>query len=115
MRGFILHALMVALLGGLSGCGLIRPLTGEGVAGSALPFQSSLRRGEDRRNVTVAVRAGGASVEQVRESVRFPVTRYCLSTYGGSEAEWAIDPATGDWAFSRDGENMIFAARCTAR
>ena len=37
----------------------------------------------------------------VRESVRFPVTRYCISAYGGSDADWEIDPATGDWAFTR--------------
>ena len=98
-----------------SGCSLIRPQDGEGVAASALPYQASIDRGEDRRDVSVLVRAGGVSVDEVRESARFPVTRYCLSTFGGSDADWTIDPETGDWAFLRDGETMIFTARCTTR
>lgn len=106
---------VVVLLVSLSGCSLIRPQDGEGVAASALPYRASLKRGEDRRDVSVAVRASGATVEDVRESARFPVTRYCLSTFGGSDADWTIDPATGDWSFSRDGETMIFSARCTSR
>lgn len=111
MRALTVGILLVSL----SGCSLIRPQDGEGVAALALPYQASLKRGEDRRDVSVTVRASGASVEEVRESVRFPVTRYCLSIYGGSDADWTIDPVTGDWAFSRDGETMIFSARCTSR
>ena len=85
------------------------------MAAAALPYKASLVRGEDGRDVTVTVKAGGVSVEDVRESARFPVTRYCISFYGGSDADWDIDPATGDWAFSREGDNMIFSARCTTR
>lgn len=86
------------------------------MAAVALPYRANLTRGEDRRDVTVTVvRVGAASLEEVRESARFPVTRYCLSTYGGSEADWTLDPASGDWAFQRDGDSMIFSARCTAR
>lgn len=111
MRTILVGCLIVSM----AGCSLIRPQTGEGVAASALPYRASLVRGEDRRDVTVTVKAAGASVEDVRESVRFPVTRYCISAYGGSEAEWDIGPSTGDWAFSRDGDNMVFSARCTTR
>lgn len=99
----------------LSGCGLIRSQDGEGVSATALPFRASLARGEDRRNVTVTVRAPGASLEDVRETARFQVTRYCLSTFGASDADWTIDTATGDWSIARDGENVILGARCTAR
>ena len=42
------------------------------------------------------MKAPGASLDDVRESARFEVTRYCLSTYGGSAADWTVDPATGD-------------------
>ena len=80
-----------------------------------LPFRAQLRRGEDRRNFTVTVRAGGQSVDAVRESVRFPATQYCLLTFGLSDVDWVINPATGDWAFERSGEDMIFQGRCTAR
>ena len=99
----------------LAGCSLIRPQTGEGVAATALAYKANLARGEDPRDVTVTVKAGGVGVEDVRESVRFPVTRYCISAYGGSDADWELDPATGDWAFYREGDNMIFSARCTTR
>ena len=102
------------LLVSLSGCSLIRPQDGEGVAASALPYRASIDRGEDRRDVSVTVRASGATVDEVRESARFPVTRYCLSTFGGSDADWTMDPVTGDWAVSREGETMIFSARCTS-
>ena len=107
--------IVAALTLSLTGCGLIRPQTGEGVSATALPYRASLKRGEDKRDVAVTVRAPGASVDDVRESVRFQVTRYCLPTFGASSADWTIDPVTGDWAFVRDGENMIFAARCTSR
>jgi len=63
----------------------------------------------------VRARAGGATVEQVRESVRFRATRYCLPTYGGSDVEWTIDPETDDWAFTRDGSDMVFSGRCLKR
>ena len=98
-------------LGGSSGFGG----AGSGSPSAPLDFRARLQRGEDRRDFTVRVRAGGATVDQVRESVRFQSTRYCLPTYGKSDAEWAIDSETGDWAFTRDGADMIFSGRCTAR
>ena len=112
---FVRAALIGVLAVSLAGCSLIRPQTGEGVSASTLPFRASLSRGEDRRDATVTVKAPDATLEDVRESARFQMTRYCLSVFGASDTDWAIDPATGDWAFTRDGENMIFTARCTAR
>ena len=111
MRTVLLGCLIVSL----AGCSLIRPQTGEGVAATALPYRADLVRGEDSRDVTVTVKAPGANIEDVRESVRFPVTRYCIWAFGGSEADWELDPATGDWAFSREGDDIIFSARCTNR
>ena len=110
---------------GLAGCGGFGNGTGilnpGGIFGQSdsaeagLPYRAVLKREDDRRNFTVRVRAGGVSVPDVRESVRFPATRYCLTTYGGSDVRWEIDPATGDWAFSREGDDMIFRGRCLAR
>lgn len=101
----------------LTSCGLRERIFGGGAgqADTALPFNAKLTKGDDRRDIAVRVRAGGVSVADVRESVRFQATRYCLATYGGSETRWAIDPATGDWAFARDGQDMIFTGRCVAR
>ena len=99
--------------GGFFGIGAI---FGDGGASEqGLPFRASLRRGDDRRDFTVNVRAGGVGVAQARESARFPATRYCVETYGGSEIDWTIDPNTGDWAFARDGQSMFFEGRCLAR
>lgn len=83
--------------------------------GQDTEFRTSLSKGEDRRDISVRVRAGGVSVVDVRESVRFEATRYCLRNFGNSDIRWAIDGATGDWAFERDGEAMIFSGRCLAR
>ena len=101
----------------LSGCGVRERLFGGGAgqADTALPFKAKLSKGDDRRNISVRVRAGGVSVDDVRESVRFEATRYCLSSYGASDTRWDIDPTTGDWAFNRDGQDMIFTGRCVAR
>ncbi|MEO0918107.1 MAG: hypothetical protein AAFY31_14145 [Pseudomonadota bacterium] len=101
----------------LTGCAGVRErIFGTGAQSDrALPFRASLSKGDDRRDVTVRVRAGGVGVADVRESVRFPATRYCLTTFGGSDTAWVIDPSTGDWAFSRDGQDMIFQGRCVAR
>ena len=88
---------------------------GEGSPSAPLEFRARLQRGDDRRDFAVRARAGGATVDQVRESVRFQATRYCLPTFGGSESEWEIDPATDDWAFTRDGSDMIFSGRCIKR
>ena len=111
MRGVLFGLIAVSL----TGCSLIRPFGGQGVSASPLPYSASISKGEDARDLTVTVKADGASLEDVRESARFPVTRYCLTNYGGSDADWSTDPATGDWAFQREGGDMILSARCTTR
>ena len=78
-----------------------------------LPFRAKLSKGEERA-FTVAVTHEGNGVEEVRESVRFEATKYCLLNFGGSDAEWEIDPASEDWAFTQDGAQLIFAGECTA-
>jgi hypothetical protein len=100
----------------LSGCGVRERIFGtSGQSDRALPYRASLSKGEDNRNIAVRVRASGATVAQVRESVRFQATRYCLSTFGGSDTRWTVDPRTRDWAYSRDGDEMVFTGRCVAR
>ncbi len=105
----------VALI--LSGCGVRERIFGVGQqADRALPYRTSISKGEDHRNFAVRVEnAGGVSVNDVRESARFGATRYCLSTFGGADARWELNPATGDWAFIRDGSDMVFRGRCVVR
>lgn len=112
MKRFILLSCAVAML---SGCSFFNFGGSEGVADSALPFRSSLTKGEDPRDFAIFVRAGENSLEAVRETVRFTATRYCLPVFGGSDVDWVMDPATLDWAFSRDGDDLVFNGRCLAR
>ena len=80
-----------------------------------LPYKAKLSKGDDKRDITITVVNKGAGLSEVRESVRFEATKYCLLNYGGSDAEWTLDPATGDWAFATSDEALIFTARCSAR
>jgi hypothetical protein len=100
----------------LTGCGLReRIFGGGGQSDRALPYRAKLAKGEDRRDISVRVQSRGASVAAVRESVRFQATRYCLINFGGADTRWVINPVTGDWAFTRDGDDMIFQGRCVFR
>jgi hypothetical protein len=73
-----------------------------------------VRPGEDRRDLVVTVAVPPAvPLEEFRESARFPVTRYCIETFGSSEADWAADSATGDWAVARSETAASLGARCT--
>ena len=125
-----MRVLNVICLGGvmltLAGCGVfggngngflgLGGLFGDGGAAEAgLPYNAKLTKGEDPRQMSISVSAGGVAVADVRESVRFAATRYCIETFGGSKTNWVIDPATGDWAFQREGEDMVFSGRCTYR
>ena len=115
MRGAVLAALAAATV--LSSCGIPGRLgfgQGAGVTARSLPFHARLSS-EGGRDFVVAVRAGGASVEQVRESARYYATRHCLLTWGRSDALWVTDPATGDWAARRDGDRLFLRGRCTGR
>ena len=111
-----MRGLTVSLLAlGLTGCSFFSQSEGVGVSDTALLYRADLDRGEDRRDFTVRVQNKGAGVAEVRESVRFQATRYCLDRFGGSDALWEIDPVTGDWAFQQDGAVLIFSGRCVAR
>ena len=121
----ILNSLFIAgLCCALAGCSVfsgggffgVDRIFGDGGASAAgLPYRAQLRSGDDPRNFVVTAQAGGVGVDAARESVRFPATRYCLETYGGSDVDWVMDPATGDWAFSREGQDMLFQGRCIKR
>lgn len=111
-----MRALAISFLAfGLAGCSLFSQNEGAGVSDVALQYRADLNRGEDPRDFTVSVRNKGAGVAEVRESVRFPATRYCLERFGGSDALWEIDPITNDWAFQQSGDKLVFSGRCVTR
>ena len=109
---------VVALTLSVSGCGAggwFSGFFGYGGPEAGLPYRASLSRAEEPRSFVVSVTAGDATVDEVRESARMPATRHCLEIYGGSDVEWMRDPASGEWAFARDGDDMVFSGRCTVR
>lgn len=95
-----------------AGCGL----RNTGPTSVGLPFDARLSEGETSRDFTILVRAPGATLMQARESARFMATRHCIDTTGFSDVDWALDPATGDWAVSRTetGEPVV-SGRCARR
>lgn len=82
---------------------------------NVLPFKAKLQDGEDPADFTVSVANQGAGVKEVRESVRFEGTKYCLNTNGSSDIDWALGDETGDWAFTQDGDVLVFSGRCVGR
>ncbi|SER54801.1 hypothetical protein SAMN04490244_101447 [Tranquillimonas rosea] len=110
-------AVFLVLIASLAGCGIrSRVLGTRAEAERALPFSTSLSRGEDQRDFSVtAYRAAGNELAAVRESLRYGGVSYCIKRYGGPDVDWANDPATGDWDVRSDGRNLTVAGRCTFR
>lgn len=116
-KTMLMTGLMLGVALALSSCGTVRNVVGGSPNVAVdLPYRAQLRTGDTRRDVIVTVRAGGASLEQARESARYPATRHCLDRYGRSDVNWVIDPATGDWAVTRsDNGDLTVSGRCDAR
>ena len=110
MRAGVIIA-VIGALAVLPGC---NRLSRAPQATAVLPYKTSLAKGEDPRDMLITVEANGATLAQVRESVRFEATRHCLTTRGRSDTDWDIDPGTGDWGFMSAGTALVFRARCRA-
>ncbi len=117
--GLMRGAVCLVLVLSLSGCGWLRDTFsfGGGIGAAAeTPYRATARAGEDNRDLAVTVSAGPqVPLEEFRESARYAVTRYCLGAFGMSEADWATDSATGDWAVTRTENAALLQARCTGR
>lgn len=118
MEGAMRNILMLALAIGLAGCGVTERLgggPGKVRGDKTMPYRTVLIPGDDGRSFVVQAEAPGVALDALRESVRLPATRYCLETYGGSDVDWTLDPATGDWLSTSDGEHQVFSGTCLAR
>jgi len=121
MLGTATRLLVISgLLASLSACGAVGNLRervfGVNPSDYGLPFRADLNTGETRRDFAVTVRAEGASLEEARESARYPATRHCLDRFGLSAVDWVIDPATGDWAVTRtEAGSLIVSGQCVGR
>ena len=113
MSGFRLHVPLTLTLA-LAGCSVIG--IGPDEVERSFPYQAEIAVADNQRDISVSVEAPvGTTVDTVREAVRYQSTRHCLTTYGDSDANWQIDPATNDWAFTRTPDVMIFSAQCHGR
>ncbi len=111
------HLVSLAIILLLSACGISERLGfGTDRAARSMPYRAALATSEDGQDLAVTVTApAGTQVEQVRESARYQATYHCLRSFGDSDADWQLDPATRDWAYVRTEETMIFTARCEGR
>lgn len=116
-------AILILVTAVLTGCGLTERLgasvgLGQGRVRSdeTVPYAAVLFPSRDApREFTVSTREVALPLDQLRESIRYPATRYCIETFGSSQMEWNFDAATGDWASVTDGTERVFSGRCTAR
>ncbi|MGB3316821.1 MAG: hypothetical protein WBB85_20705 [Albidovulum sp.] len=107
-----LTPLVAALL--LAGCNSLG--WGPDEVERSFPYKAEIAVDENQSDLAISVAAPpGVTVDIVREAARYQVTRHCLQTFGDSDADWQIDPATGDWAYTRTPDAMIFRARCQGR
>jgi hypothetical protein len=112
MMRAVLILLLAATVAGCSTVDRLNPFSRKATAERQLPYRAALRAEQDGV-LAVTVKADGAGVDAVRESVRYPVTRHCLTNRGQSDADWVTDPATGDWAYTADASgNLTFRAKC---
>jgi len=81
---------------------------------AVLPFSAKLTEGDQMRQFSVRVNAGGAGLAEVRESARFPATAHCLLDFGGSDIDWNTG-ADGDWLVARDDADLIVSGACASR
>lgn len=87
-----------------------------GPRSAGLPHDARLATGETWRDLSVTVRAPGATLAEIRESARYVATRHCLERGGDSAIDWVLDPQTADWRVTRTaaGEAVV-TGRCRAR
>jgi hypothetical protein len=112
-HSIVRFAMVIAVSFGLAACAA---LPDRGPRGAGLPFDARLDQGQTWRDITVVVRAPGATLSDVRESARFMATRHCLERSGFSAVDWVIDPATGDWAVARSAaDEPVVTGRCVGR
>lgn len=111
-------ALLAALTSALAGCGNL-PSIGVaqvGRADTALPYRARLSADRGSRDFAVSVAQGGAGLDAVRESVRFPATRRCIARFGSSEIDWVSQGDPENWiAVGGPDGRAIYRGRCTGR
>jgi len=98
-----------------SGCARLGALVGHHGATKSHhgAISSRLTTGKDKRDMTIKVTPPLADFRDAKAEARYAATKYCIKWTGSSEAQWAIDKDTGDWAAPIVGGALVFVARCT--
>ena len=109
--------LYTIIIVGLFGCGSINPyFKGFKVKPTEpLPYKTNLSSQKNAEEFVVSVKNKEQGIEEVRESVRFEATKYCLLYFGTSDINWKISQITQDWAFDSNSEKLIFSGQCEVR
>ena len=110
-------SLYTIIIVGLFGCGSINPyFKGFKVKPTEpLPYKTNLSSQKNAEEFVVSVKNKEQGIEEVRESVRFEATKYCLLYFGTSDINWKISQITQDWAFDSNSEKLIFSGQCEVR
>jgi hypothetical protein len=110
-------SLYTIIIVGLFGCGSINHyFKGVNVKPTEpLPYKTSLSSQKNAEEFVVSVKNKEQGIKEVRESVRFEATKYCLLYFGTSDINWKISQITQDWAFDSNSEKLIFSGQCEVR
>ena len=110
-------SLYTIIIVGLFGCGSINPyFKGFKVKPTEpLPYKTNLSSQKNAEEFVVSVKNKEQGIEEVRESVRFEATKYCLLYFGTSDINWKRSQITQDWAFDSNSGKLIFSGQCEVR
>ena len=110
-------SLYTIIIVGLFGCGSINQyFKGVNVKPTEpLPYKTNLSSQKNAEEFVVSVKNKEQGIKEVRESVRFEATKYCLLYFGTSDINWKISQITQDWAFDSNSGKLIFSGQCEVR
>ena len=80
-----------------------------------LPYKATLKVWKKSDSFSIKVKNKGQDIIEVRESVRFEATKYCLIKFGNSEVNWLMNASTGDWKYQSTPKQLTFFGKCEVR
>ncbi|PIE14484.1 MAG: hypothetical protein CSA70_01650 [Rhodobacterales bacterium] len=103
---------VLALVGGLSGCGKVRDRVQRNEF-DGHKFRSSVQVDDAvREKFTIRVPNATRSLRGAREAGRHEANRYCIENYGDSEMVWVNGPDVEDSALVLNNDDLILRGEC---
>ena len=84
-----------------------------GRGGTNRGIRTRVSTGKDKHEVTVRVTPAALGYYSARGEAQHAVAEHCIKRTGSSEADWLIDPLSGDYAGPVEGNARVFRARCS--